>query len=103
MAALLGTLIVVAFIALPAAIWFWQDALVARVNPWMWAVWGLLSVAVPSFLLFRLEVLFKLEKPWDGIIFVSVIAIHCDKLVHGLQDSQTVPTPTTGSNQWNLA
>src|SRR5262245_17792033 len=68
-------------IALPAAIWFARDALVARLNPWSWAIWGFLSVAVPPSLLFRLDGLLserglvKVGPRWGGILGASIIAV----------------------------
>jgi len=76
-------LLLLSLVALPAAIWFARDALVARLNPWVWAVWGFLSVALPALMLFRLDRLLgeigllgaTREKPWGGIIGVSIIAV----------------------------
>jgi len=74
--------LLLSLIALPAVIWFARDALVARLNPWVWAVGGFLSVALPPFLLFRLGGLLserglfpKVQMPWGGIIGVSIIAV----------------------------
>lgn len=76
-------LLLLSAIALPAAIWFARDALVARLNPWVWAVWGFLFVLVPPLLLFRLSrllaeaglLVLKVEEPWGGIIGLIVVAV----------------------------
>jgi len=76
-------LLLLAFIALPGAIWFARDALVARLNPWVWATWGFLSIVLPVLLLFRLERFLGerglLEpmrgKPWGGIISLTIIGV----------------------------
>lgn len=80
----MGTLlanILLLLIALPAAIWFARDALVAKLSPWKWAIAGVFSVAVPPILLFRLggllseQSLLRVEPRWGGMVGVSVIAV----------------------------
>src|SRR6476620_2699350 len=75
-------LLLLSLIALPGAIWFARDALVARLNPWVWAVWGFLCVTVPPLFLFRLGGLLTerglfptVQKPLGGIIGVIIIAV----------------------------
>ena len=76
-----GLIVVPSVLGLPAAIWFARDAYVARLNPWIWGLWGMLSVAAPTALIFGFGrliqywlVLPKLEAPWGGIIGLSFIA-----------------------------
>src|SRR5215470_8513850 len=38
---------------LPPAVWFALDARIARLNPWIWAVVGFLSVTAPCFVIFE--------------------------------------------------
>ncbi len=77
------TLLLLSTIALPGATWFACDALVARLNPWVWSLLGFLSVLVPPFILFRLSHILaearlidlKVEQPWGPILGLSVIAV----------------------------
>jgi hypothetical protein len=46
-------LYLLSIIGLPSAIWFALDARIARLNPWIWAVWGFLSVTAPSIVIFK--------------------------------------------------
>lgn len=72
--------LLLSLIALPAAIWFARDALVARLNVWRWAVGGFFSVALPPILLFMVggllseRGLLRVGRPWGGILGASIIA-----------------------------
>lgn len=49
----MGTLFIIlllSILALPGAVWFARDASVARLNSWMWALGGMLSIVAPSLL-----------------------------------------------------
>jgi hypothetical protein len=60
-------------VGLPAAIWFARDAYVARLNPWVWGIWGVLSVGAPIFAVFALA-WFMIEPPWTRRVDISAFA-----------------------------
>jgi len=77
------------FFGLPGALWFALDARMAKLNPWVWALWGMLALFVPTVLIISLVQLLaehglsvsNLEPPWSraaqivGTIVLMVLLV----------------------------
>ena len=95
-------------IGLPPAVWFALDARIARLNPWIWAVAGFLSVTAPCIVIF--EIIGFVHEQWLlGLLLGTRMEVHQNShsprgwVVHRLRDSQAGLKAQSSNNHRDLA